>query len=160
MKNLCFLFLSICSSLAFADPVTPMVTGNGFGFAVVPLQANVVSKFYVHPYKFTAPNHDDPYGDGFQTANLVKSLGWPSDPALRASFYLDETHIVIGQTPATKYIYFMPFALERPAVMLYRQNAPDACLVASWEHPVASTSAIYAEGLVGLRVNFTDIADA
>ena len=60
---------------------TNLVTGNGFGFAVVSPETATVSKFYAHPYSFVRPDPKNPLGEGVETANFIKSLGWSAASA-------------------------------------------------------------------------------
>src|ERR1700677_4326132 len=71
-----YLVAQICASLLLCFPATAtnLVTGNGFGFAVVSPQTAMVSKFYVHPYSFVRPDPRNPLGEGLETANFIKSL--------------------------------------------------------------------------------------
>lgn len=150
------LLLLLWSSLTFAAPITPLVTGNGFGFAVVPLQTNALTKFYVHPYKFTAMDPTDPYGAGFETTNLLTQMGWQGEEALTSIAYQEESQIIATETTSSKYFYFMPFTLKHPAVVLVRQGDGDPCLNVQWAHPVAQTQVMNG----AIQFKFKDIADS
>ena len=54
----------------------PLVTGNGFGFAVVSPSSGEVRKYCAHPYSFARPDPDKPLFEGIETMNFIKSLHW------------------------------------------------------------------------------------
>ena len=68
----------ICAALLTCLPAaaTNLVTGNGFGFAVVSPQTGMVTRFYAHPYSFVRPDPETALSEGVETANFIKSLGW------------------------------------------------------------------------------------
>src|SRR5678815_1107567 len=45
--------------LSLPAVASPLVTGNGFGFAVVSPTDATVTKFYAHPYSFARPDPRD-----------------------------------------------------------------------------------------------------
>ena len=152
-----FLLLVVSFPL-WAAPVTPLVTGNGFGFGVVNLQSNQLTHFFVHPYKFTAMNPAQPYGTGYETSDLVSGFGWASSAA--EVHYLEESHIVETDTAAGKYYFFMPFGYERPAVVAYNATGTDDCLNLGWAHPVQWTGSIQEGTRSALWFHFQDIPDS
>ena len=76
-----FICVSILASLPAA--ASNLVTGNGFGFAVVSPSTSTVTCFYAHPYSFTQPDPKDPLSEGIPTANFIKSVGWNDGGARR-----------------------------------------------------------------------------
>ena len=52
----------ICASLLACTPAaaTHLVTGNGYGFAVVSPETGAITKFYAHPYSFARPDPKNP----------------------------------------------------------------------------------------------------
>jgi hypothetical protein len=60
------LVLAFCASLpaCLAAGATHLVSGNGFGFAVVSPETGTVTKFYAHPYCFARPDPRNPLGEG------------------------------------------------------------------------------------------------
>jgi hypothetical protein len=64
--------------LAFCQPASAshLVTGNGFGFAVVAPEGGTATKFYPHPHSYIRPDPANPLSEGIETANFVKTLGW------------------------------------------------------------------------------------
>ena len=82
---------------AFSTSATPLVTGNGFGYAVI--QTNgALTKYYAHPYKFQRQNPDNVEGDGVLTANFVKSMRWKvNDGKVGRGLnvqYVNQSHVV------------------------------------------------------------------
>src|SRR5664279_2514784 len=72
-----------------------VVTGNGFGFAVVSPETATVSKFYAHPYSFGQPKGGDPLSEGVETVNFIKSLGWGDATAKSSSAaYPEDSHVI------------------------------------------------------------------
>src|SRR5271168_231441 len=77
-----------------------LVTGNGFGFAVVSPENATVTKFYAHPYSFGQPDPKNPLSEGVETANFVKSIAWSgkheqTSPTQSASAEYEEDSQVI-----------------------------------------------------------------
>ena len=75
-----FLATLVCGGLSASLPAAAshLVTGNGFGFAVVAPETGTVNKFYAHPYSFVRPDPRNPLSEGVETANFIKELGWRS----------------------------------------------------------------------------------
>jgi hypothetical protein len=119
------------SAVAEIHNHSPLVTGNGFGFAVVNSDGEVV-KLYAHPYRFERPNADIT-NDGPSTANLVKSFrlinGYRNRPDVS---YVSQSQIISAKVrvrsvdhPARGHdgviwdgcSFFMPFGLNRNALV-------------------------------------------
>lgn len=73
-------FLACLPSLA-----TPLVTGNGFGLAVVSEGTGALNKLYGHPYGFARPDPNDPVSEGMETADFLKSIEWTECGWLKTS---------------------------------------------------------------------------
>jgi Glycosyl hydrolases family 15 len=122
---------------------TNLVTGNGFGFAVVSPQTTMVTRFYAHPYSFVRPDPRNPLSEGVETANFIKSLGW-SDPAHSASAdYEEDSHVIHVRNSAGEGFFFMPFGLQRPALVISWEPgsataSPSGGLEVDWSRPVRS----------------------
>ena len=72
-----------------------MVTGNGFGFAVVAPETGSATKFYSHPYSCVRPDPANPLSEGVETANFIKELGWDDGTAHGASAeYEEDSHVI------------------------------------------------------------------
>jgi Glycosyl hydrolases family 15 len=122
---------------------TNLVTGNGFGFAVVSPQTAMVTRFYAHPYSFVRPDPRNPLSEGVETANFIKSLGW-SDPAHNASAdYEEDSQAIHVRSSDGEGFFFMPFGLQRPALVVSWEPSsatvsPSGSLEAEWSRPVRS----------------------
>src|SRR6202008_1677231 len=87
----------ICAILLTCLPAagTNLVTGNGFGFAVVSPQTGTATRFYAHPYSFVRPDPRNPRSEGVETANFIKSLCWSNPAAHSASAdYEEDSHVI------------------------------------------------------------------
>jgi GH15 family glucan-1,4-alpha-glucosidase len=130
---------------------TNLVTGNGFGFVVVSPQTAVVSKFYAHPYSFSRPDPQNPLSEGIETANFIKSLGW-SDPAAHSlsAEYEEDSHVIQARSSAGDGFFFMPFGLQRPALILSWEpgssTRTSGGFEVEWSHPVRSHKASQTAG--------------
>jgi len=110
-----------------------LVTGNGFGFAVVSPGSGAVTRFYAHPYSFARPDPQNPLSEGIETANFIKALDWrdatgqsPSAQSASAE-YDDDSHVIQTRRSDGEGLFFMPFGLRRDA------------LVVNWEPRSAET---------------------
>lgn len=119
---------------------TPLVTGGGHGFAIVGESpaAPEVSKFYAHPYRFEKPDPQDEYGEGIETANLIRSLKWEkASPLLFATEYLEQSQIIRGVSATSKQYFYAPFELELNAfVTSWEGEGAAPALQIEWAHPV------------------------
>jgi GH15 family glucan-1,4-alpha-glucosidase len=123
---------------------SPLVTGNGFGYAVVATTGNV-TRLYAHPYRFERPNTDITK-DGPSTANFLKNLQWRTGSQkgseLRVFYpdmgsnsarsihpsvsYLAQSQVISVQTPGIEDLYFMPFGLKHNTLVAMRRLAKAA----------------------------------
>jgi GH15 family glucan-1,4-alpha-glucosidase len=127
---------------------TNLVTGNGFGFAVVSPETAAVTKFYAHPYSFARPDPQNPTGEGIETANFIKSLRC-TDPAASAE-YEDDSHIIHARTPSGEGFFFMPFGFSRPALILtWTSSAATASngFEVEWNRPLRSRRTVHSDGV-------------
>src|SRR5262249_28526068 len=113
-----------------------LVTGNGHGFAVVAPESGVATKFYPHPHSFTRPDPANPLSEGIETANFIKSLGWEKHGPGSAD-YIDDSQVIRLRSSARTGYFFMPFNLERPALII--SGAPWPWHV-EWSRPLRSQS--------------------
>lgn len=109
--------------LCWPAAATHLVTGNGFGFAVVAPETGVATKFYPHPYSYIRPDPANPLSEGIEAPNFIKSLGW-SAPGPSSVDYVADSHIIRLRKAGGTGIFFMPFGLERPALIISSQGAP------------------------------------
>ena len=105
-----------------------MVTGNGFGFAVVVPETGTVSKFYAHPYCYTRHDPHNPLNEGIETTNFIKEIGWSGGSEQGTSTgYADDSQIIHSRGSNGEGTFFMPFGLQH------------AALVIDWESTSAQT---------------------
>jgi hypothetical protein len=77
--------------VAWLASATNLVTGNGFGFAVVSPDNATVTKFYAHPYSFSRPDPKNPLSEGIETTNFIKSLRLPCQGS---AGYEQDSHVI------------------------------------------------------------------
>lgn len=106
-----------------------LVTGNGFGFAVVAPENGAATKFYPHPHSFVRADPTNPLGEGIETANFIKRLDWGERRREGRAEYVDDSQIIRLRKGDTAGTFFMPFGLERPALIVSLE-APGS--VAAW----------------------------
>jgi len=105
-----------------------MVTGNGFGFAVVVPETGTVSKFYAHPYCYTRHDPHNPLNEGIETTNFIKEIGWSGASAQPTSTeYEQDSQVIYSRGSNGEGTFFMPFGLQH------------AALVIDWESTSAQT---------------------
>jgi len=143
---------SLCAFVAcLPAAATNLVTGNGFGFAVVSPEKAIVSKFYAHPYSFMRPDPKNPLAEGVETANFIKSLGLngPTVGDLTAD-YEEDSHVIHLRGSAGQGFAFMPFGLRRAALIiawLPLSTATSDAWRVEWNHPVLSNRAARISGV-------------
>ena len=139
----------ICVSVVAALPAAAsnLVTGNGFGFAVVSPSTSRVTCFYAHPYSFTQPDPKDPLSEGIPTANFIKSVGW-NDAGVRdaSAEYEEDSNVIHAHSSAGEGLFFMPFGLARTALILSWDSAETktsrGALSVEWNRPVSSQKVV------------------
>jgi GH15 family glucan-1,4-alpha-glucosidase len=151
----------LASSHAFASH---LVTGNGFGFAVVPPESAAVTRFYAHPYSNVRPDPANALSEGIETTNFIKVLGWGKTPAQGASAtYEEDSHIIRAHSTDGDGLIFMPFGLHHPALVVSWQlsSVIDAKggLYVEWAHPVSSQKAVRVSGIEMHLLKFKDVPE-
>ncbi|MGH9642641.1 MAG: glycoside hydrolase family 15 protein [Terriglobales bacterium] len=139
----------VCASLFACLPsaASSMVTGNGFGFAVVSPQGGTLTKFYAHPYSFARPDVQNPLSEGVETANFIKALGWNdrSAPSTSAE-YVEDSQVIRVRNVAGEGLFFMPFGFEQAALVINwepgSKHARRGYFSVEWSHPVRSHEVI------------------
>jgi len=144
--------------VALPAAASHLVTGNGFGFAVVAPETGSLTRFYAHPYSFTRPDPHDPLSEGVETTNFIQSLGWGDTPARNASAdYDQDSHVIRIHSSAGTGFCFMPFGFPHSAVIVSWQPRPDlsgrwiplaaarGALHIQWAHPVRSQQEVDGE---------------
>ena len=128
------LAVTACSPAAASH----LVTGNGFGFAVVAPESGAVTNFYPHPHSYTRPDPANPLGEGIETANFIKSLGWGRSRQAAAD-YVEDSHVIRMSGAGASGTVFMPFGLGRPALII---ASDEAQWRVEWNRPIKSQKAV------------------
>src|ERR1700751_2552496 len=98
---------------------SPLVTGNGFGFAVVSPDTGTVTKFYAHPYSFARPDSQNSLSEGVETSNFIKRLGWTNESASSTTAeYAEDSQIIHTRSGPGDILVFMPFGLRQTALII------------------------------------------
>jgi hypothetical protein len=158
---------TLCAGLLPCLPAfaTNLITGNGFGFAVVSPQTAAVTKFYAHPYSFVRPDPQNPLSEGVETANFIKSLSWTGSTAQNSEAdYEEDSHVIHARNGAGEGVCFMPFGLRHAALILNWQTgsahpSPSAFSV-EWNHPVKSQRLVPMAGYEIELVKFDGIDES
>lgn len=160
-----FPLLTACLLLASsAAASTPLVTGNGFGFAVVSPETGRLTKFYAHPYSFTGPDPRDALSEGIETANFIKSIGWSgaNQQSVSAS-YENDSQVIRTRGTLGEGTCFMPFGFDHDALIISwkpSSAAKQGHFEVEWNHPLKSRKLIRASGTEIQVLNFDDVAES
>jgi hypothetical protein len=127
-----------------------MVTGNGFGFAVVVPETGTVSKFYAHPYCYTRHDPHNPLNEGIETTNFIKEIGWSGGSEQGTSTgYADDSQIIHSRGSNGEGTFFMPFGLNHAALVIDweagSENVNGSWHV-EWNQPVKSQKTLRLNG--------------
>ena len=91
-----------------------LVTGNGYGYAVVDAEKSQLNKFYAHPYSNQREDHNNPRGEGIKTLNTITQAAWkPFTGKILAPKYLDQSGVIVTKQNGIQQAYFLPFELNR-----------------------------------------------
>ncbi|MEA3081278.1 MAG: hypothetical protein QOD54_946 [Sphingomonadales bacterium] len=145
-----------------AASASHLVTGNGHGFAVVAPETGSATKLYAQPYNFVRPDPANALGEGIETANFIKTLGWGGREQAGTADYVDDSHVIrLRRADASGY-FFMPFGFERPALIVCseagRQKA--AAWRVKWDRPLRSQKAVSAAGVDARLLRFDGIDES
>jgi hypothetical protein len=139
------LVLLICAGILATLPAAAshLVTGNGYGFAVVSPETGTATRFYAHPYSFLRPDPKNSLSEGVETTNFIKVLGWGSqDAQSTSSDYVEDSHIIRVRGGHGEAFCFMPLGLQHAALVIGWQpgsaNPLDGGIQVEWSHPVMS----------------------
>jgi GH15 family glucan-1,4-alpha-glucosidase len=146
-----FLSVQICIGTLMCLPAaaTNLVTGNGFGFAVVSPETATLGKFYAHPYSFVRPDQKNALSEGVETANFIKSLGWSDQNGQGVSAdYEEDSHVIHVRSSAGEGFFFMPFGLRLTALVINWDPAAASRggWKVEWNRPVRSHRVIRMAG--------------
>jgi GH15 family glucan-1,4-alpha-glucosidase len=146
-----------------------LVTGNGFGFAVVSPETSTVTKFYAHPYSFIRPDARNPLSEGVETANFIKQIGWGDNIAQGASAeYVEDSHVIHARRSDGEGLCFMPFGLRQAALVISWEPGPakrrgaglGGGLFVEWSRPVRSQRVVRIFGSKMQLLKFDDIQES
>lgn len=143
--HICACFLACLPAAA-----TNLVTGNGFGFAVVSPESATASKFYAHPYSFARPDPKNPLGEGMETTSFIKSLAWSGPGASSvAAEYEQDSHVIHARSSTGEGSFFMPFGLRQTALVIDWEpaaTAPSGGWKVEWSRPVQAHRVVRIDG--------------
>lgn len=140
-----------------------LVTGNGYGFAVVSPEKGAVTKFYAHPYSFVAPDPQNALSEGIETANFIESIGWKGGADSNGEAeYVGDSHVIRVHSSRGDLTVFMPFGFAHPVLVLVGHAARSCAeLDVKWSHPVLSQKKIemgtLARGPAGMVLSFSGV---
>jgi GH15 family glucan-1,4-alpha-glucosidase len=162
-----YLISVVCVSLLASLPVaaSKLVTGNGFGFAVVSPESAKVSKFYAHPYCFARPDPNKPLGEGMETANFIKELGWSDGTAQGAAAeYEEDSHVIHARAGGGEGTVYMPFGLQHPVLVINWEpgltRTQEEGWQVEWSRPVKSQRTVRILGVAVQLLKFNGIQES
>jgi hypothetical protein len=182
MKLAHLLAAAVCAGFFVAAPsaASHLVTGNGFGFAVVSPEKGTVNRFYAHPYSFERPDPKNPLSEGIETANFLKEIGWKKRGGLGSSEqgssglgsprqgastdYEQDSQVIHVRRNDGEGLVFMPFGLWRPALIVSWEPASAAAvesgeLDVEWNRPVSAQRVASVAGVEMHVLKFDGIAE-
>ena len=147
-----------------------LVTGNGFGFAVVSPENAAVTKFYAHPYSFGQPDPKNPLSEGVETTNFIKAIAWngkggqtPSSEGASAN-YEEDSQVIHAHRSDGDGFFFMPFGLRQTALIVSWEPASKGAsrrgLYVEWNRPVSSQRAVRMFGAEVHLLKFDGIGES
>jgi GH15 family glucan-1,4-alpha-glucosidase len=146
--------LGLWLALCLPAVASHLVTGNGHGFAVVAPERGAVTKFYPHPHSYTRPDPANPLGEGIETANFIKTLGWGDPGQAGSANYVQDSHVIRLRGNGGSGTIFMPFGLERPALVA---SSDAAAWRVDWNRPLRSVGLVSAGGIEVRLLRFEGI---
>lgn len=140
MRSLLIALAFLIVSLPLYAGSTPLVTGNGFGFAVVSPETGAITKFYAHPYSFAKADLLNPLAEGIETANFIKQLRWNGIPGKVTSEYQQDSQVIRVSDKQGEELCFMPFGFLGTALIIdwlpNNNTKTDGHFSVSWSHRV------------------------
>lgn len=139
-----------------------LVTGNGFGFAVVAPESGAATKFYPHPYSFTRPDAANPLSEGIETANFIGKLGWGDTGQAASAEYVQDSQVIRMRRGKGSGYFFMPFGIERAALVVGWDAPPQGTGAwrVEWNRALRSQKIVRAAGTDGKVLRFDGIDEA
>lgn len=140
LRSFVIAYVLLCPVALFG--ATPLVTGNGFGFAVMSPETGRLTRFYAHPYSFERPDPKDLLSEGIETTNFIKSVGWSEGAGEGIAVeYVNDSHIIRSSSRTGEGLFFMAFGLRHDVLILNwkpREAASTGHFQVQWSHPVKS----------------------
>jgi hypothetical protein len=158
VRSLAFVCLALSASLP--SVASHLVTGNGFGFAVVTPENASLTRFSPHPYSFVRPDPKNPLGEGEETANYIKRLGWSDAAGAQATAdYVADAQVIRLHAAKSAGYAWMPFGLDLPTLVICREaEAGQDNFTVEWNRPLKSQQTATLAG-VSVRVLHFDGID-
>jgi Glycosyl hydrolases family 15 len=149
-------------ALALQAAASHLVTGNGFGFAVVAPETGTATKFYAHPYSFVRPDLGNSLSEGIETANFIKGLGWSGGNAQASAEYVQDSQVIRVHRGDGEGAFFMPFGFNRPALVIDWEAAAAQTgqWRVEWNRPVKSKRVVRLPGLDASVLRFDGIDES
>jgi hypothetical protein len=138
-------------------PPDTLVTGNGFGFAVLRADTGTLTKFYAHPYAYERADPAQPLGEGLPTTQFIEALWHDSAGAVTTrAHYVQQTQVMQWSGAGGAGATWMPFGLAEPALVLQWRGTGDWRV--RWSHPVSARESVGQDG--GIVLHFADVPEA
>jgi GH15 family glucan-1,4-alpha-glucosidase len=149
----------IAAALCMPAAASHLVTGNGFGFAVVAPESGLATKFYPHPYSFVRRDPANPLSEGIATTDFIKTLGWARAGQKGNAQYLDDSHVIRMSTARGTGYFFMPFGFGHPALIISLEAPPQsgAAWKVEWNAPLTSQEIVSVAGADGRLLRFEGV---
>ena len=161
IKSAVRVLAGVVTAFAFCVPAagSHLVTGNGFGFAVVAPESGLVTKFYPHPYSFVRQDPANPLSEGIEATNFIKKLGWSRTGQKGTAQYLADSHVIRMSTADGAGYFFMPFGFGHPAFIISLDAAPRSAAAwkVEWNASLRSQKVVSAAGADGRLLRFEGI---
>lgn len=75
-------------------------------------------EIYPHPHSYVRPDPAHPLGEGIETITFIKSLTLDEPGRSASADYADDTHVIRLRRGDGEGTVFMPFGLNRPALIV------------------------------------------
>ena len=159
------LVLAVTVLACLPSSATNLVTGNGFGYAVVSPQSATLTSFYAHPYSFVRPDSQKPLSEGVETANFIKSIRWGESEVQNGSAeFEDDSQVIHVRSSSGGGFVFMPFGLRRAALLLSWKpasaNGSGSGFSVEWNHPIESQTTLHTGGHEVRMLKFRGVEEA
>lgn len=159
-------FLAAVLFASLPAAASHLVTGNGFGFAVVSPETGTINKFYAHPYSFARPDPQNPLSEGIETTNFIQRLAWSSGPQTSAvsADYEDDSHLIRIRTGSGDGLVFMPFGLQQDAFIVSwnpsSTQPPGGAWHIDWAHPIEQQKEVVLSGVPMQLLKFQGVPES